>query len=252
MSQIVSAQVSGYLSGVELSPRDLRRVPAMTELLDSAVAEFSGVLRALGVDKLRRDRGSCPLCGGGRRRKDCFSADLDRGLWICHRCGRSGGVLDLVEAVLATNRRGAVGWLRDHLGLPQRTWTAAEKRAWAERRRRAERRARDLADWRWRVIHALRARRNDLWDTERRAASWARSHLNDSAAAADPRWELAWEHALDDQRGDLVERLLKLIEAAPAETLARLRRHLALADISTAPLAELNALRTTLEEEYGT
>ena len=98
MSQIVSAQVSGYLSGVELSPRDLRRVPAMTELLDSAVAEFSGVLRALGVDKLRRDRGSCPLCGGGRRRKDCFSDDLDRGLWICHRCGRSGGVLDLVEA----------------------------------------------------------------------------------------------------------------------------------------------------------
>lgn len=222
------------------------------EVIDRAVADFDAVVRALGFEPRRGNRAACIICDASN--ETTFSFKPDAGIWNCFRCGRDGGALDLVQGVLNCSRSEALRWLADFFALPldDRHTTSYERRQWAERRRRAKRWARDLADWRWRVMHALRVRRNDLWDAERLAASWARSHLTDPSAADDPRWAPVWGHAFDDQRGDLVERLLKLFEAAPAETLAKLRANSALADISTASLAELNALRTTLEAEHGT
>ena len=214
------------------------------DLIDRA--SIMEVWRALGGGSLRHGRGAAWWRGGNGYN---VALDESRSVFYDHARGVGGGVLDLVQVALGCDRRAALHWLADHQGveLDDQPPTYAERRQWAERRRRAE----GLADWHRLVIRALRVRRNGLWDSERAVSRWARKHVNDPAMASDPRWERVWGHALNDQRGDLVERLLQVFEAAPAETLARLRANSALADVSTASLVELNALRTTLEEEHG-
>ena len=56
-------------------------------------------LRVAGVSSLqrRRMRGDCPLCGGA----DALRVSLALARWQCFACGRSGGLLEFAEELLA-------------------------------------------------------------------------------------------------------------------------------------------------------
>ena len=56
-------------------------------------------LRVAGVSSLqrRRMRGGCPLCGGA----DALRVSLALARWQCFACGRSGGLLEFAEELLA-------------------------------------------------------------------------------------------------------------------------------------------------------
>src|SRR6516165_3927245 len=60
------------------------------------------VLALLGWSHNYRERGDllswCPLCGHGVGFDRCFRVRGER--WVCYRCKRSGGALDLYQASL--------------------------------------------------------------------------------------------------------------------------------------------------------
>jgi putative transposase len=68
--------------------------PALRSMLNVAA-----VLQLLGFNALstqgRQQRGPCPLHGSTHGTSRCFSAHLDRNLFHCFKCGRSGNALDL-------------------------------------------------------------------------------------------------------------------------------------------------------------
>ena len=192
-----------------------------TAIIDRAIDDFATVLRVLGFERKRGNRAACVICGAINT--TTFSYKPDVGIWNCFRCGRGGGVLDLVEAVHRCDRRESLLWLADLVRVPldDHSFSRSERRAWVDRRRWAEQEADDLDRWRTRLISDLRARRNDYWGAERHASAWALNHLNGSAMADDWRWEAVWTHAFDRQRGDALDELIEEIErASPAELLA--------------------------------
>ena len=185
-------------------------------------ASICEVWEALGGGPLRFGRGNAFWRGG-----DGYNVALDdaKGAWYDFAKNEGGGILDLVQKVTNCNRRQALGWLADSRGLPldDYRFTQSERDDWAQRRRRAERAADELALWRARLLADLRAHRNACWDSERTASAWAREHLNDPAMAKDWRWDAAWSHALDHQRGDALDQVVEQIEESSPSELRQMR-----------------------------
>jgi hypothetical protein len=150
--------------------------------------------------------------------------DAKRGLWYDHARGEGGGILDLIQRVMGCDRRAAVHWLANQLGvnLEDSSISAAEQRTLAQQRCGAERKARELAEWREEYLARLRRKRNDLWDAERDACTTALRLLaagdDDSA-----RWGAAWRHALGNLEGDAIDRQIDRVAGMSTCELMALR-----------------------------
>ena len=196
------------------------------DIIDRGIADFEAVVEALGFEPKRGNRAACVVCGASN--STTFSFDPGEGVWNCFKCNQSGGVLDLVQAVHGGSRRDSLRWLADHLGttLDDRKLPAAERRAYAERRRRAEEQARELADWRDTYLDALLQRRNFLWDRGRQACALGLRLLREGADDR-PLWKQVWRHALDDLEGDEVDAERERVRAMGPRELIAFRQSLA-------------------------
>lgn len=174
-------------------------------------ASIGAVWSALGGPPLRHGRGQAWWRDGDGHN---VAVDEPRGVWHDHARGEGGGILDLIQRVLDSDRRVAVQWLADHLGvtLDREPMSPSERRQWARRRAWAEREADKLtAQWQA-VIEDLRGRRNQAWDNERAASRLALRLLREGRDDS-PLWDLVWRHALDDVRGDALDRELQRVES---------------------------------------
>lgn len=190
-----------------------------SEIIDRA--SITRVWAALGGGPLRHGRGKAFWRGG-----DGFNVSLQeqRGGWRDFPRNTGGGILDLIVAVLGCDRRAALSWLADHEGvtLDDNPLSPAERRAWAQRRARAEQQARELAAWRNNYLACLRERRNSYWDAEVAACNTAQALL-DSGDDDSPRWAAVWRHALDDVEGDRIDAEVQRVAALSAHELLELR-----------------------------
>ena len=186
-----------------------------------ARANIAEVWHAVGGGPLRKGRGQAFWRNG-----DGWNVhlDLERGRWYDFAHGEGGGILRLIEVGLPCDRRMAVQWLADFVGLPLNTrWNPHKRIVYAHRRRDAEQLAANLTARRRRKLGELLERRNCLWDLERTVSRWARENLNDPTKINDWRWDGVWAHALDDQRGDEINQQMQRLEnASPAELLKKL------------------------------
>jgi len=91
---------------------------------------MSELLRTLGFPEPRRNRTRCILHDG--ENSTSFSVDADRGLWYCFRCGEGGGKLLLVQRALKVDRRAALHYLADLVGvqLSNQPLTPERKQEW--------------------------------------------------------------------------------------------------------------------------
>lgn len=206
-------RVAAPCEGGEVNARDL---------IDRA--SITDAWTALGGPPLRHGRGVAFWRGG-----DGYNVKLstERGLWYDHARGDSGGILDLIQTVLGCDRRGAVHWLANHLGveLDSEPLSPSARRQWARRRARAEREARSLADWRADYLASLRARRNAHWDSERDACATA-LQLLDAGDDDSPTWGAVWAHAPDDIEGERIEREIDRVAGLGTAELIALRDRL--------------------------
>ena len=73
--------------------------PAIDFAAVRAAVSLAAVLQLLGFEartsREAQQRGACPLHGSGSGTSRCFSANLDKNLFQCFKCGRSGNALDL-------------------------------------------------------------------------------------------------------------------------------------------------------------
>jgi putative transposase len=87
-----------------------------------AAVHMIDVLRLLGVPanstRGGQRRGPCPLHGSTSGTSRCFSANLDRNLFHCFKCNRSGNAIDLWAAAKSLTPYDAAIDLCDRLGLP--------------------------------------------------------------------------------------------------------------------------------------
>ena len=208
---------------LSLSSTDSQQQPG-SEVIDRLIAEFPSIVKALGFELRRSNRAACIICSA--QNTTTFSFEPDNGTWFCFRCNRGGGVLDLVQAIHNCDRREAIAWVAQFVGVPldRHTSSRAERRKYAQKRGPAEDWAADLTEWCTRILTDLRARRNALWDTEHAASAWARKHLDDPSMADDWRWDVVWAHVFDNQRGDALNELIEQIEASSPMELAEMRR----------------------------
>jgi len=81
---------------------------------------MQGVLELVGFRKTSGDdvqlRGNCPLPDCGEPK--CFSVNVAKKKWQCHRCKVSGGVLDLYQKTHNVNVYAAAKQVCEQLGLP--------------------------------------------------------------------------------------------------------------------------------------
>ena len=81
---------------------------------------LADVLALLGWRHERCERadllGWCPLCGIGKGWERCFRVREDR--WVCYKCRRSGGALDLYQLAQGKPLLAAVKTLLAALGRP--------------------------------------------------------------------------------------------------------------------------------------
>ena len=204
----------------------------LRDLLDHAIGKFEDVLDVLGFASSNiKSRRACALCGATN--KTTFSYRPDAGIWRCFRCGRRGGVLDLVQAALGCNRADAVDWLADHLGVSlddRQPLTREEKRRYAQRRSRAKSKARNLTEWRRDTLRRLRSERNPLYESENMVCAVARVLLATGDGSGDENaWDDIWKHALDDHRADQLNREIQRIESATPTELVTIRREMKMA-----------------------
>jgi putative transposase len=84
--------------GRQCQPSVTRR-PAIDFAAVRAAVTLAAVLELLGfqarTSRGAQQRGPCPLHGSTSGTSRCFSANLDRNLFHCFKCGRSGNALDL-------------------------------------------------------------------------------------------------------------------------------------------------------------
>ncbi len=188
------------------------------ELLDRT--SIMQTWQALGGGPLRHGRGVAFWRAG-----DGHNVSLDdaKGVFFDHAHGTGGGLLGLIQVVLGCDRQDALRWLAQHLNVEldgQRPLTAAEKRAYAIRRAGAERKARELVDWRRDRLRTLRDDRNRLYISENGNSAIARTLL--AAGAEDgAAWAAIWARAHDDLRGDeIAAQIERIEELKPAELAA--------------------------------
>lgn len=95
---------------------------------------IGAVWAALGGPPLKRGRGRAFWRDGG-----AFNVAINEkgGTWHDFAMSEGGGLLDLVERVRGCDRAAAMAWLREFAGVPERTMTPEQRRAW-ERRRAAD------------------------------------------------------------------------------------------------------------------
>ena len=190
-----------------------------------AAASIADVWKALGGGSLRFGRGRAFWRDGSG-----FNVALDdaRGVWFDHARAKGGGTLDLIQTATGCDKRETLRWLANYVGLSldDRPLSRDERQSFAQKRRQAELLANELTAWRARLLADLRARRNSCWDAERRASAWAREHINNPAMAEDWRWDAAWSHALDHQRGDALDQVIEQIEQASPGELRQMREKL--------------------------
>ena len=192
------------------------------DLLDRAL--ITEAWNSLGGGPLRHGRGKAFWRDGDG---DNVVLDDNRGVWFDHSRGEGGGILDLVQTVLGCDRRNTLRWLADHLGVmldSSRTLTRAEKRQYAQRRNRAESEARSLTVWRRDTLSRLRADRNRLYLSEQMTSAVARVLMATPSPNDEAAWDDFWKHALDDQRGNEVNRQIETFEKATASELIAMRQ----------------------------
>ena len=195
----------------------------LRDLLDHT--SIAKVWTALGGGPLHHGRGkACWWDGDG----DNISLDGSNRVWYDHAHGKGGGVLALIETALDCDRRGALRWLADHLGVEldgQRPLTREEKRAYAIRRAEAERKARKLTAWRRNRLRDLRDDRNPLYTSENAVSAVARVLLKHAGPDDEAAWSLIWQHAFDNEKADAIQAKIKRIEAtSPVELYAEMKR----------------------------
>lgn len=181
---------------------------------------ITAVARALGL-RVRRGRTLATWRDGTH-----YSVALSdaRGAWCDHVTGDGGGVLELIRRVRGGDRQDALRWLASYAGvpLPERTWTATERREWARRRAAAAREAAAVEAWRADVLDGLRLQRDEHLRLYHAALRWIIRHGLDSAhgiAVADA----ADAHEAAYQRLDA--HLAALRDATPAAWARAWREH---------------------------
>jgi putative transposase len=86
-------------------------------------------------------RGPCPVHGSRNPAgADCFSADLDKNIWHCFKCGRAGNALDLWVAVTGQNLYDAAVDLCQRLGRPLPTKESKQRPTMASQQTAEQRR----------------------------------------------------------------------------------------------------------------
>ena len=186
---------------------------------------ITDVWHALGGSPLRHARGKAFWRDGDG---DNVVLDGDRGVWYDHAHGKGGGILDLIQTVHGCDRRDAVRWLADHLGigLDDRPLTSGGRRKYTQRRAQAQVAARDLTDWRRRVLRELRDERNRLFLSEHMVSAVARTLLAPEGGGDDDEgtWAEVWRCAPDDLKADAIDCEIQRIENAPPAKLIAMRR----------------------------
>ena len=190
-------------------------------------ASITDVWTALGGGELRHGRGKAFWRDGDG---DNVSLDDDRGVWYDHARGTGGGMLSLIEIVLGCDRRDALRWLAGHHNVrldDYRPLTHDERRRYAQRRSHAKSAAADLATWRRGTLRRLRNNRNQFHLSENMTSSVARTLLAESGGAGDDEaWGHIFNHALDDHRGDQVDREIQRLKTATPAELITIRREM--------------------------
>ena len=179
-------------------------------------ADLCGVARALGFSVGRTNRAPCLLCGSAN--PTTLSLNQNQKSWYCFRCHRSGGLLDLIQAVHGGSRAEAAQWLADVQGLrlTDRPMDPAARERYAKRHNAAKRAADGLVERRRTILNDLIRQRNHSWRTERSASGLARRLLAEGKDNS-PLWHLVWRHALDNIEGDRVNTELERIESLRPE-----------------------------------
>ena len=195
------------------------------DLIDGA--SILRVWNALGGGELRHGRGrACWRDGDGYN----VSLEESKGTWYDHAHGQGGGILDLIQTVLGSDRRDAVRWLADDRGVSldnDRPLTREEKRCYAQWRSRAVSEARNLTEWRRDKLLRLRDERNPLYESENMASAAARALLATGDGSGDEdAWRDIWQHAHDDLRADAIDRQIQRLESASPGELVAMRQEL--------------------------
>ena len=194
-----------------------------TETLDRT--RICDVWVTLGGSKLHHGRGRAFWRGG-----DGYSVAVNqaKGLWYDFARAEGGGVLALVETVRGCDRRDALRWLADHLGirLDDRPLTGAERRKYTQRRAQAQAAAHELTDWRRCVLRELRDERTRLFMSENIIAAAARTLLASEDGADDDEgaWSEIWRCALDHLEADAIDREIQRLESATPAELVKIRQ----------------------------
>ena len=188
-------------------------------------AGIAEVWAALGGGPLHHGRGKAFWRDGDGHN---IAVNEPKNVFYDHARGVGGGVLDLVETVLGCEPRAALRWLANHLGirLDDRPLTSAERRKYTQRRAQAQVAARNLTDWRRRVLRELRDERNRLFLSEHMVSAVARTLLAPEGGGDDDEdtWAEVWRCAPDDLKANAIDCEIQRIENAPPAELIAMRR----------------------------
>lgn len=151
------------------------------------------------------------------------------GGYHCFACGAHGDVFTFVmrhRGVSFIDAKREAAQIAGVRLADARPLSASEKSQWAEQRRRAERAADDLVEWRTGKLLELRRERNRFYRSEATVSAAARVLLANPGANDEAAWDAIWSAAQDDLRGDVlqddVERLADLKPGELAACRARL------------------------------
>ncbi len=128
-----------------------------------AAGRISEVWAALGGDPPKHGRARAFFREGNN--SSAVSLNDAKGCWFDHRDGVGGGVLDLIQHVQDCDRPSALRWLAELHGLPleDQNMSAAERREYTSRARRAKQEAQDLVLWKGTLVDALKRERERWW-----------------------------------------------------------------------------------------
>jgi hypothetical protein len=175
------------------------------------------VWSAIGGGALRGNRGRAFWRNG-----DGFSVSLDRKkrCWFDHVAVKGGGILALVEIAIG-DRRAALDWLAANFGVSSgKTFTTAERRAYAQRREKARAMAEKIVKKRDAVLRVIQDQERKHLEEFHRLERIARAEqCFETLIRADKEWVLmeeltAMRDLLSEAEGTELARLLMKSEAA--------------------------------------
>ena len=192
----------------------------LADLVDRS--PISTIYRALGGDEPRKGRARAFWRDGKSSRS--VALDDGKGAFYDHGSQAGGGVLKLIETVTGYSKADALRWLASHHGIAlESRQSPAELATWQRRRAEAVRQAAGLASWRQAERRRLIQDRNLLWDSAAAIDSAARTLLRNPGDDDEAAWAIIWQHALDLQQGDHLQRHLEHLESLSVAELAALR-----------------------------